>query len=1550
LTDVLAGCTTNTNPSQTGYLCQVANPNFLASQTTSPATLTLVDKFTSIILTAVINDTPAPGSSQTVSSAIIGQTVQFTAVVTVPPNQGTGLPNGKVTFYDTEEVTGTQRILCSAMSLSGSSITCVTTAAAVPANTLLVGSHRISAVFTGDATSGNSTATSIGFNVLKGTVTVTVDDGLPATPTISGQFVTHTVTISVNSPASGVPTGTVSLNTAVTPAGGATTNYALACGTLKPASPFTLKTGTTSTYTTKCTVVNYNSPANSASHVVSATYNGDNFFAAGTNTNTPTTRVVTTAPSAIALSASIGNSVAVNTNNWNLIATLSWAGPTGSGAVATPIPIGHGFFSAKVDFTVTIAGTTAAVTGCNGGSGISVVQYINDQGVASYQAVCPVSIAQGNLQLFTAGAASIGAAIAAAVPDQAVASATALPITINPAQIRAVVTSADLCGVAGGVSNPTFRVDFYPVPPSVFSASAVVPNNAARTPVWSADVGGSFCTGQTVAASTPVAGLSASYSVTCTPTTLAQGLRKVQAAWGAGDANFVAPAASVAYAMTMSTAAFPTTTIVSTPACPGLCPVAGQSTKLVLTVAGNPTGTMSFYQQPAGAIAAVPITSCQKLAFGTPTAGTFTCTTTELQSATTGVNYANAITALYDSPQTDTGLCQAAANTGSITINSAVIRTRTTTPVSTTNVGIPFVITAVVSVDSPGSSSKLLAGTVDLLDDLAGTNTGRVTDACKDLPLVQVAGSATATATCNFAGYVRALTATTYQNPVSGVRTIQALFKPISNFNYGQTLSGSIQQVQEPQILNVERAIPTLAVVSNNPNNVWGELVSWTATISISTGFVQGGLANVVPGGRPVGKLEFYLNGTAISACSGANALSITTTTPYTVQNTFNVNCAQTNAGTLAPALLPGANNITVIYTPDDPTLIAPTSASMTQNTAKNPTSIVLTSDVNPALTGSTFTLTALLTVAGSPGSQNGQVANTFNTIVPPLLVPTFVGLTFKLGSNALPNCQNLPLTQIASSQNQYYSTCVATGPGGSVTAVYPDYHAYFAGSTSNTVSQTMANSIATVTLTSNAVANTFGNGATITYTAVVDVVGGPTGTTLSGSVSFTDSVPSASTKIGNCDTVAIVPTSSSSGVATCTAQIFRQAKSNHVISATFNGQPNVAVGTLAVTVQAATIKMTTSSDPVAPVHAQPIRLIAYVIVDQSSNAPVAAMFPVAGYVAFYTAAPTLGSFANLVPGCSGVAVQPATTSLPCLTTDPYCVVAVCTTTVYSLGTQNFYSAFSATNTGSGVGASGDYNDAVATTALSVVISKAATSVVTVVGPNPAVVGQPITIQSILNVQLPSIGVPVPTTTTAGSSEVRIFYGSDNIVPICGAGGNGKQLFIAGTLTASCFNAVFSPGQYDIKSIYPGDVNYLGSGVSAPVTLTVLKGNTSLTLTSDVNPAIQNPSAIANTVVFRVRVNIAAPAAGSLGGEVILRVTSPASLYQGFVPTGGVATNIVVCSATGSTTPQNSLTGGISFSSGVAPETPLSVSLLLLASMACFLVGRSRSLLPTLAT
>jgi len=396
--------------------------------------------------------------------------------------------------------------------------------------------------------------------------------------------------------------------------------------------------------------------------------------------------------------------------------------------------------------------------------------------------------------------------------------------------------------------------------------------------------------------------------------------------------------------------------------------------------------------------------------------------------------------------------------------------------------------------------------------------------------------------------------------------------------------------------------------------------------------------------------------------------------------------------------------------------------------------------------------------------------------------------------------------------------------------------------------------------------------------------------------------------------------------VATCTAQIYRQRISSHVISAAFTGSPNNAVGTLAVTVNPGGIVMAMGSDPASPssiVHAQPIRLIAYVQVDQSTNPPVAAMSPVAGYVAFYytggsTTAPAVGTYANLVPGCSGVAVQPATTSLACLPANPNCVIAVCTTTVYSYGAaaQNFFTIFSATNTGAGVTSKGDYNDATLGTAFAITITKAATSILTVVGPNPAVVGQPITVQSILNVKLPSVGIPVPTT-TAGSSEVRMYYGSDNIIPLCGATGTGKQLFVAGTLTATCSNAMFSPGQYDIKSQYPGDTNYLSSGVSAPVTLTVLKGNTSLAMTSDINPAIQNPTIVANTVVFRVRVAIAAPAAGSLGGEVILRVISgPATPYQGLV-INSVTTNIVPCMNKDGSAVLNSGTGGINFASGV---------------------------------
>ena len=125
------------------------------------------------------------------SPSVFGQPVTFTASVSaVAP--GTGTPTGSVVFNDGATTLAT-------VALDGSANAAFTTSA------LAVGSHTITATYSGDPSFATSAPSGLTQQVNKAT-TVT---GLSSQPAVFGESVTFTASVSVAGPGAGTPTGTV---------------------------------------------------------------------------------------------------------------------------------------------------------------------------------------------------------------------------------------------------------------------------------------------------------------------------------------------------------------------------------------------------------------------------------------------------------------------------------------------------------------------------------------------------------------------------------------------------------------------------------------------------------------------------------------------------------------------------------------------------------------------------------------------------------------------------------------------------------------------------------------------------------------------------------------------------------------------------------------------------------------------------------------------------------------------------------------------------------------------------------------------------------------------------------------------------------------------------------------------------------------------------------------------------------------------------------------------------------------------------------------------
>jgi hypothetical protein len=143
---------------------------------------------TSAAVTQTVNKiTTATALTSSLDPSVFGQPVTFTA--TVNPSSG---PTGMVQFFDGPTPLG-------AVSLSGGTAS-LTTA------TLAVGSHFITAVYSGDASYGGSTSVSLTQIVATGIVDTTTALTSSLNPSAFGQMVTFTATISPSAGATGTVT------------------------------------------------------------------------------------------------------------------------------------------------------------------------------------------------------------------------------------------------------------------------------------------------------------------------------------------------------------------------------------------------------------------------------------------------------------------------------------------------------------------------------------------------------------------------------------------------------------------------------------------------------------------------------------------------------------------------------------------------------------------------------------------------------------------------------------------------------------------------------------------------------------------------------------------------------------------------------------------------------------------------------------------------------------------------------------------------------------------------------------------------------------------------------------------------------------------------------------------------------------------------------------------------------------------------------------------------------------------------------------------------
>jgi flagellar hook assembly protein FlgD len=271
---------------------------------------------TSAILTQVVSQAGTTTSlSASANPAVFGQQVSWVATVSSAV-AGAGTPTGTITFT----VDGVQE---ATVALTNGQATLTSTA-------LSVGSHSVTASYSGDGDFLSSTA---GLSQVVNQANTTIAFSASANPSVYGQPVTFTAAVSPVAPGVGMPTGTVTFSID---------------GTAQ--APVALSNGQ-ATFTTATLSV--------GSHTITAAYGGDGNF--NPSTSAPLSLTVTPATTTIVFSASVTLSVFGQTVTFTAVVTVSAPGagtPTGTvtfsidGTTQSPITVNFGqatFSTATLD-------------------------------------------------------------------------------------------------------------------------------------------------------------------------------------------------------------------------------------------------------------------------------------------------------------------------------------------------------------------------------------------------------------------------------------------------------------------------------------------------------------------------------------------------------------------------------------------------------------------------------------------------------------------------------------------------------------------------------------------------------------------------------------------------------------------------------------------------------------------------------------------------------------------------------------------------------------------------------------------------------------------------------------------------------------------------------------------------------------------------------------------------------------------------------------------------------------------------------------------------
>ena len=1102
---------------------------------------------TAAAITQTVNlGTTAVALSSSANPSSTGANVTLTANVTATA-PASGTRTGTVDF----QVGGVDIVGCSAQVVPASGrATCVT-------NTLTVGANTITATYSGDAIFAASTSAPFTQTVNQGATTTKVVSS--RNPSSTGVTVTFTATVTAVGPASGTRTGTVAFEDGGVAIAGCAARILGVAGTATCATN-ALAAGV---------------------HTINAVYSGDGNFTTSTSPaltqtvlSTTTTMVTSSAnPSvfgrsiqytaSVAGGPTVTGTITFRDGGANIAGCVAVVMAAGSAScIVSPTVASHNITavysgdasntastSAVMTQVVTADPTTTVVTATVNptvfGQSVTFTATVTANAPGSGTPTGKVAFDNGAAAIAGCGGVTLVAGVATCTTNALTVGAHAITghyngsanyVTSTSAVLTESVNQGSTTTIVGSSLNPSVSGQSV-----TYTATVTVVAPAAGTPAGTVN----FEDGGVTIAGCAAKALTAAGTATCSFTYPGAAIHSITAIYSGG----ISFAGSTSPTLTQTVNPALTSTALASSVNPS---VAGQSVTMTASVSviapgiGTRTGTVMF--EDGG----VTITGCAAQAVSA--AGTAVCaaafaaagahpltavysgdsnfsgstspilTETVNQGATATVvissvdpsvsgqtvTYTAIVTATAPAAGTPTGTVT--FMDGATTISGCIAQAMVggVAPCTSVYAGVGgHAITAVYNGDADftSSTSPILTQTVNqgatsvLVTSSADPSVSGENVTSTATVTALAPGSGTPSGTATFMDGAASISGCIAEPLINGVATCSVTYPGVGSHaitavysgdpNFAGSTSPSLTQTVSPA------STSTSLGSSVNPS-VTGQSVTITATVNV-----------MAPGaGAPTGTVTFLDDGATIPGCA---AQAVTGAGVATCDDAF---------------VAAGAETVTAVYS-GDADFSSSTSAALTQTINPGATSTVVTSAVDPSVSGESVSYTA-----------------TVSAVTPANGIPTGTA-TFMDGATTITGCLVQPLVgEVA--------TCSVTYAGIGIHAITAIYSGdpNFTASTSQLLTQ-MINPATTSTSLASSL-NPSVTGQTVTFTATVDVSapgsGSPTGT-----VAFLDGgVP-----IAGCAARAVA-----SETAACATSFDTAGASD--ITAVYNGDPDFVASTSA--------------------------------------------------------------------------------------------------------------------------------------------------------------------------------------------------------------------------------------------------------------------------------------------------------------------------------------------------------------------------------------------------